>query len=303
MPTKMKKLLLAFLWLFILFSSGISLGYNIGFKKITYSQDNLTIVLLYPSETENAAEEHGVFSKGNFPLLIFSHGMEGSADNQYYIASYMAKNGYIVAAIEHDDNPYRFQTFVDRPILTKKAIDLILNDSKINTYIDPNKIGMLGHSLGGYTSFVIAGGEPDFSNHPNLNWMPNFLKKFYIKFRNFDNNFYDSRVKAIAVLAPGLGSLFNKESVSKVSIPVLIIEAEKDEVVLDGSASLYKNNLPKKPEFIVLKGAGHYSFLPLCNEYLQKNFAEICFDPETPRKELHQIIQQQVLSFFNEVLK
>lgn len=301
--SKMKKLLLAFLWVVILFSSSISLGYNIGFKKITYSQDNLTIVLLYPSETEHAAAEHGVFSKGTFPLLIFSHGMEGSSDNQYYLASHMAENGYIVAAIEHDDNPYRFQTFVDRPILTKKAIDLILNDSKINTHIDPNKIGMLGHSLGGYTSFVIAGGEPDFSNHPNLNWMPNFLKKFYIKFRKFDNNFYDSRVKAIAVLAPGLGSLFNKESLSKVNIPVLIIEAEKDEVLLDGSASLYKNNLPKKPEFIVLKGAGHYSFLPLCNEYLQKNFAEICYDPGASREELHEIIQQQVLSFFNKVLK
>lgn len=313
MPTKMNKLLLAFLWIFISFSASASLGYNAGFQKLIYNKDKITIALWYPSSAKEqeifywkwngSAAENSTFPKGVFPMLIFSHGMEGSMYNQYYLAEYMARNGYIVVAIEHYDKAYTFQTLVDRPILIKKAIDLILNDSKINTHIDPNKIGMLGHSLGGYTSFVIAGSEPDFSNHPSLSGLPNFLKKFYIKFRNFDNNFYDSRVKAIAVLAPGLGSLFNKESVSKVSIPVLIIEAEKDEVVLDGSASLYKNNLPKNSNFIVLKGAGHYSFLPLCNEYLQKNFAEICFDPETPRKELHQIIQQQVLSFFNEVLK
>jgi predicted dienelactone hydrolase len=310
MPTKMNKLLLAFLWIFISFSASTSLGYNAGFQELVYNKNK--IALWYPSEAKEqeisywkwngSAAENSTFPKGVFPLLIFSHGMEGSMYNQYYLAEYMARNGYIVVAIEHDDKAYTFQTLVDRPILIKKAIDLILNDSKINTHIDPNKIGMLGHSLGGYTSFVIAGSEPDFSNHPSLSGLPNFLKKFYIKFRNFDNNFYDSRVKAIAVLAPGLGSLFNKESLSKVSIPVLIIEAEKDEVVLDGSASLYKNNLPKKPKFTVLNGAGHYSFLPLCNEYLQKNFAEICSDPEISRKALHEIIQQQVLSFFNEAL-
>ncbi len=306
----MKKLLLAFLWMLISFSASVSLGYNAGFQELIYNKNK--IALWYPSEAKEqeisywkwngSAAENSTFPKGVFPMLIFSHGMEGSMYNQSYLAEYMARNGYIVAAIEHDDKAYTFQTLVDRPLSVKRAIDLILNDSKIDTHIDPNKIGMLGHSLGGYTSFVIAGGEPNFSNHPSLNGLPNFLKKFYIKLKNFDNNFYDSRVKAIAALAPGFGTLFNKESLSKVSIPVLIIEAEKDEVVLDRSASLYKNNLPKKPEFIVLKGAGHYSFLPLCNEYLQKKFAEICSDPETSREILHEIIQQQVLFFFNKVL-
>lgn len=296
----MKKLLLAFLWICVSLSANFSQAYNVGFKKLTYSQDNLEIVLLYPSDTNHTAEENSDFSEGKFPLLIFSHGMEGTT--QYYLASYLAENGYIVAAIEHDDNPYYLQHLVNRPTSIKKTIDLILNHSKINTHIDQNKIGMLGHSLGGYTSFVIAGGEPDFSKHPSLNWMPNFLKRSYVKFRKFNNNFYDSRIKAVAALAPSLGILFNKESLSKVNVPVLIIEAEKDEVVQDGSASLYKNNLPKKSEFILLKGAGHYSFVQLCNEYLQKNFAEICYDPEISREELHKIIQQQVLSFFDKKL-
>lgn len=309
----MNKLLLAFLWIFISFSASASLGYNAGFQKLIYNKDKVTIALWYPSEEKEQvisywewngnAAENSAFSKGIFPILIFSHGMEGSMYNQYYLAEYMARNGCIVAAIEHNDKAYTFQTLVDRPLSIKKAIELILNDSKINTHIDQNKIGMLGHSLGGYTSFVIAGGEPDFSKHPNLNWLPNFFKRFYIKLKNFDNNFYDSRVKAIAALAPGLGTLFNKEHLSKVSIPVLIIEAEKDEVVLDGSASLYKNNLQKESKFMVLKGAGHYSFLPLCNQYLQKNYAEICYDPDTSRNKLHDKIQQQVLSFFNKTLR
>lgn len=311
MPTKMKKLLIVFLCIFTSFSASVSLGYNAGFQKLIYNKNKIS--LWYPSEAKEQVTsywkwsgkvaDNSAFSKGIFPILIFSHGMEGSMYNQYYLAEYMARNGYIVASVEHDDKSYTLQTLVDRPILIKKAIDLILNDLKINTHIDPNKIGILGHSLGGYTSFIIAGGCPDFSNHPSLSGLPNFLKKLYIKFRNFDNSFYDSRIKAIAALAPGLGTLFNKKSLSKVSIPVLIIEAEKDEVVLDRSVSLYKNNLPKKPKFMVLKGIGHYGFLPICNQYLQKNFTEICSDPEVLRKESHKIIEQSVLDFFNEVFK
>jgi predicted dienelactone hydrolase len=304
------KIYIIIISLFICISSNQSYAYNAGFRKIIY-QDN-QIGLWYPSDKK----EHPIsymeytgnvvhnseLSSGIFPMLIFSHGFQGGMYNQSYLAEFMARNGYIVATIEHNDKK-TLKTLVNRPIAIKKALDLILKDITLNNHINLEKIGMLGHSLGGYTSFVIAGGEPDFNNHFSLNWLPKFLKKFYLKIKNFDNNFYDSRVKSIAVLAPGLGTLFNKEHLSKVSIPVLIIEAEKDEVVLDGSASLYKNNLPKEPDHIILKGSRHYSFLPLCNEYLQKNYAEICYDPDTSRNRLHNKIQQQVLSFFNKTLK
>lgn len=308
----MRRLLITFLSIIISFSASISYGFNAGFQKIVYNKDNITLALWYPSykkeekvsywQWQGQAAENSKIADGLFPLLIFSHGFQGSMYNQVYLAEFMARNGYIVAAIEHNDKTYTFQSLVDRPESVRKTIDLILNDSKINTYINSQKIGMLGHSLGGYTSFVIAGGEPDFSNHSSLNWLPNSFKKFYIKLRNLNNNFYDNRIKAIVALAPGYGTLFNKESLSKISIPVLIIEAEKDEVVLDGSTSLYKNNLPSAPDYLMLKNADHYSFLPLCNKYLQKNFAEICYDPEISRKALHELIQQQVLSFFNEAL-
>lgn len=239
----------------------------------------------------------------------------GSMYNQQYLAEFMARNGYIVAAVDHNDKSYTFQTLVDRPHHISTALDYILNDSQIKNHINQNKIGMVGHSLGGYTAFAIAGGIPDFANHPSLclpalnndylcsSKVAEFFKKMYIGFRGFENSFYDDRVKAIAVLAPGLGKLFDKESLSKVNIPVFIMEADQDEVV-DGphNALLYKENLPQPPQYSLLKGAGHYAFLPVCsNDYVKKIAPEICYDPEIQREELHVIIQQQILSFFDDV--
>jgi predicted dienelactone hydrolase len=240
-------------------------AYSAGFKELTYKGDKgkLTISLWYPTTVKEQiisywawkgiAAQHGKISDNIFPLLMFSHGMGGSMYNQHYLAEFMARNGYIVAAVDHDDKLYSFQTLVDRPHQISRALNLILNDPRIRNNINQNKIGMVGHSLGGYTAFAIAGGIPDFSKHPSLclpvlnneylctSKVAEFFKKTYVSLRGFKNNFYDNRVKAIAVLAPGLGKLFDKDSLSKIKIPVFIIEAEQDEVV-DGAdnAFLYK---------------------------------------------------------------
>lgn len=305
-----------------------SYAYNAGFKEVTYDdgKDKITISLWYPTDAQEqivsywawkgSAAKDSKMSDGVFPFLIFSHGMGGSMYNQHYLAEFMARHGYIVAAVDHNDKSYTFQTLVNRPHQISTALDYILNDFQLKDHINQNKIGMVGHSLGGYTAFAIAGGMPDFSNHPYLclpllnnndlctSKIAVFFKKIYIDFRGFESNFYDDRVKAISVLAPGLGKLFNKDSLSKVTIPVFITEADQDEVI-DGphNALLYKKNLPQPPQYYVLKGAGHYAFLPLCSsDYVKKIAPEICYDPEIQREELHSLIQSQVLSFFDDVL-
>ena len=80
----------------------------------------------------------------------------------------MARNGYIIASVEHNDNIYTLQSLINRPYQISKTLDLVLNDTQVKNSIDKKKIGMVGHSLGGYTAFVIAGGVPDFSNHSSL---------------------------------------------------------------------------------------------------------------------------------------
>ncbi|WP_170766630.1 alpha/beta hydrolase family protein [Ruegeria lacuscaerulensis] len=40
-------------------------------------------------------------SEGPFPLVVLSHGMYGNAYNQAWLASALARKGYVVAAINH----------------------------------------------------------------------------------------------------------------------------------------------------------------------------------------------------------
>ena len=119
--------------------------------------------------------------------------------------------------------------------------------------------------------------------------------------RGFKNHFYDSRVKAIAVLAPGLGELFDENSLLKINIPVFILEAEKDEIIKSYNMFIHRGDLPQSFQYAMLEGAGHYAFLPLCSDYIRNIEQKICYDPDVRRKILHNIIQQQILVFFNNI--
>jgi len=41
------------------------------------------------------------------------------------------------------------------------ALDRALQEPELADHIDPEKVGVIGHSLGGYTALVLAGAKPD----------------------------------------------------------------------------------------------------------------------------------------------
>lgn len=278
-----------------------SYSYNAGYKEIINQKEKIS--LWYPT---NSKEENISYYLWNgeaaidspihiqkYPLLIFSHGYGGSRYNQSYLAEFMARNGYIVAAIEYDDKTL-FQSLLERPKITSKALDFILTDLEIKDNINIKKIGMVGHSMGGYTALALAGGKPIFSKVSS-----SFLQKKYIDLSHYDNNFLDERIKAIAVFASGKTKIFDKESLLKVAVPVFIMEASRDELV-DGDdlKQLAKNLSNLSNKYYILKGAGRFSFLPLSNKEVTRIAPETSCDPETPRKDLHVIVEKETLSFF-----
>jgi dienelactone hydrolase len=149
-----------------------------------------------------------ISSHGPFPLLMFSHG--SNLDPHFYVSltEYLATHGYIVVAPEHTGNRfvdnYAFgltglgcgtllirpclddvlKIPADRPQDIKFVLDQVLagNASVAPAAIDASRIGMYGHSLGGYTTLAVAGGTASGA-------LP------------------DSRIKAIAPLSP-LASVF-----------------------------------------------------------------------------------------------
>ena len=127
-----------------------------------------------------------ISSRGPFPLLMFSHG--SNVDPHFYVSltEYLASHGYIVVAPEHTGNRfvdnYAFaitglgcgtealpsrpcrdddaKSAVDRPQDISFVLDQVLagNASVDPAVIDAARIGMYGHSFGGYTTLAVAGG-------------------------------------------------------------------------------------------------------------------------------------------------
>jgi predicted dienelactone hydrolase len=127
-----------------------------------------------------------ISSRGPFPLLMFSHGSD--LDPHFYVSltEYLASHGYIVVAPEHTGNRFvdnyalgltglgcgpealpirpcrdaNTKSAADRPQDIRFVLDQVLagNASVGPAAIDTSRIGMYGHSFGGYTTLAVAGG-------------------------------------------------------------------------------------------------------------------------------------------------
>jgi predicted dienelactone hydrolase len=120
---------------------------------------------------------------GRCPLIIFSHGLGGSREGYGYLGEAWASHGYVVIHVTHigsDTSVLRdappgmrakmeamqraannLQNAINRPKDVSFAIDESLKMDKeegpLHGRIDAEKIGVAGHSFGGYTAMAIAG--------------------------------------------------------------------------------------------------------------------------------------------------
>jgi len=114
-----------------------------------------------------------------FPLLLFSHGLNGSplSGDDVHALTVLASFGYIVAAPFHGD-PRFLDLSVDdlrevgyvlfnlrdflalqalRPLSLSATIDLLLADPQWRDHIDASRIGAFGASMGGESTLLMAG--------------------------------------------------------------------------------------------------------------------------------------------------
>jgi predicted dienelactone hydrolase len=170
--------------------------------------------------------EHGAISgKGPFPLVIFSHGYGGCGLQSVFFTEELARHGYIVVAPDHNDalscsiqprnrsdalaefdlrqfaNPKAFTdaSFVDRRDDVRAVIDEFLSPDHqkgpvFEGTIDPVKIGMSGHSLGGYTTMGVIGG-----------W----------------DSWGDTRIGAALMLSPYVQPYLENSDIGKIHVPVM----------------------------------------------------------------------------------
>jgi dienelactone hydrolase len=100
---------------------------------------------------------------GPFPLIVFSHGYGGTPLASSLFLSHLASHGFVVAGPEHQDLCSQCDTAIrsaNRPDDVINVVDNLLalnaGDDRVFAHlIDPDRIGVAGHSYGGWTTLAV----------------------------------------------------------------------------------------------------------------------------------------------------
>ncbi|MFT5571931.1 MAG: dienelactone hydrolase [Cryomorphaceae bacterium] len=191
----------------------------------------------YPSSNDSntPAEKH--------PLIVFSHGFGSYHQGCRHIAQFLARNGYVVAAVDfplsYMRSPAGSPQLLDvanQPGDVSAVIDRLLEldqdaKSPLHKRIDTEKIGAMGLSLGGLTTALV-------SFHPDLK---------------------DDRIDAMAAFAPPLEA-FSAEFFATNDLPSLVISGSQDKIVPESVNATEIQAMHPNGLFLSVEGGTHLGF-------------------------------------------
>ncbi|MFN0072887.1 MAG: alpha/beta hydrolase family protein, partial [Chloroflexota bacterium] len=191
-----------------------------------------------------------------FPVLLFSHGSGGAPWQSTYLTAHLASHGFVVIAPSHPGNtgkdcpaaclPVNEPTraaFLDsaqnRPGDVIAALDNVLTlstggDPVLGELLDGRRVGVLGHSFGGWTALQVLTRDPRF--------------------------------KAAAPMAPGVFAEL-LATAEGITTPTLLLAGDLDRLTrIEQERQLSAALTVGGGEhwLVVLRGAGHLSFTDLC---------------------------------------
>jgi predicted dienelactone hydrolase len=220
-----------------------------------------------------------------YPLVVFSHGFGGCNTQSVFLMEALARAGYSVLAPNHKDarcgnarregwypgkllkarrppEPFREDqkwtdaTYKDRATDVSAVLDSVLQDKSFaGILIDRDRVGIAGHSLGGYTALGVAGGWPAWK---------------------------DKRIKAVLAMAAYCIPYVDHGDLPHVNVPVMYQGGTRD---LGVTPTVRRFNgaydLSSAPKYYVeFDGAGHLAWTDLNRTYqaMIENYSLAFFD-------------------------
>jgi predicted dienelactone hydrolase len=118
---------------------------------------------------------------GRLPVLLFSHALYMCPTQSRYLTRALADAGYLVVAPRHADSSCTLSVwptisrisgkpsllwsdgdYRDRAEDVRKVVDALVSDPKYGKLVDLSRLGLVGHSLGGYTVLGLGGAWPSW---------------------------------------------------------------------------------------------------------------------------------------------
>src|SRR5438128_3601803 len=250
------------------------------------TQDFFTVP---PSDTPRShmAVRNAAAQPGPYPLIIFSHSSGGHRRQSTFLCTHLSSHGYVVAALDHSEviapeltrregetgeqKTARVEAWIanrvpDICFLLDQLLDGAAWDAEV--HLDPVRIGIVGHSFGGWTALAA----------PEV----------------------DGRIRAVVALAPG-GSSQPPPNIIPAQltfawgrdVPTLYLVAENDTALpLAGMYELFERTRATK-RMVILRRADHGHF---GDEVEQQ--AELC-----SREQAHLFVRGLTLCHMDAILR
>ena len=267
-------------------------GRPVGVTTITFTKTSVTTgaprvldtVVWYPAKPRTGTAEalglrDAAIRPGKYPLVIFSHGNCGEPTEATYFTMALARLGFVVAAPPHvgnraSDGVACFASFGDslsnrvpdvRFVLDGMLAQAADRSSRFHHRLRIDKPAVSGLSFGGFTALLAAEQEPRFG--------------------------------AAFSLVPGGAEALG----SGVSVPTLVIGAERDTIVGFAESEAAYEHL-NGPRFLVeILGANHLSSVDDCFDH--QLGVSLCVPGDISQDDAHRLILHYALPFFRRYVR
>jgi predicted dienelactone hydrolase len=198
-----------------------------------------------------------------FPLVVFSHGLGGCGIQSIFFTETLARQGYVVVAPDHrdaslcsidgrrpaassvvqppplfDPTVWNSASYVDRRNDIERILDAMLGEGAWGGVIARDKVGIVGHSMGGYVALGMVGGWKEWK---------------------------DPRLRAALLFSPYSLPLSIRGGLRAIDVPVMYQGGDLDigiTTFLEGPQGAYaQSNAPKY--FAKLRGGHHFTWTNL----------------------------------------
>ncbi|MDA0268374.1 MAG: alpha/beta hydrolase [Cyanobacteria bacterium] len=227
---------------------------------------------------------------GPTPVIVISHGASSGRGAFTYLAQHLASHGYAVVVPEHDDDHQKYEQFLagaDRPpnpiTLISRPLDISLALDELEQLaqqggaygnLDVNNVGVLGHSLGGFTALTVAGAEFDFEtlhrncsledrDRPSLNISLLVQCDLLDVEANGPFQLKDDRIQAVFAMSPPTSLFFGPRGLAHVDRPTLFLAASADIIVpaIPEQVLPYQWLGSRDRYLVMVENATHFTFL------------------------------------------
>ena len=228
-------------------STGDVLDFETGEQRTTY-QSLLAASTECPS-TQTQAARDATPAEGTWPVVVFSHCHACTRYSSFTIAEHLASWGFVVIAPDHEGNTLFDELRGDGEEVSPAFLEVRLADMKFmidqitaNSVpppligkLDPDRIGVMGHSFGSVTAGYTAQ--------------------------------EDDRVKsAVGIAAPMENPLLPGVKMTDINVPVLTFLATEDNSITNLGNKFLRDNYDdaNAPAWLVeVEDAGHWTFSDL----------------------------------------